>query len=131
MNHREMRNPMSEIFSDDDSARLFQLIHMFQRSALVNMGLMPDIEGKIIYNLPESKEAIDLLCMLQKKTKGNITDIEQKMLNGIISEIQLQFISAPKRRKEHEEFLAESKMVEEAFSDPKHGPSETIISEEE
>ena len=58
MNHREMRNPMSEIFSDDDSAKLFQLIHMFQRSALVNMGLMPDIEGKIIYNLPESKEAI-------------------------------------------------------------------------
>ena len=117
MNHRGMPSPMSEIFSDDASAKLFQLLHMFQRSALVNMGLMPDIEGKIIYNLPESKEAIDLLCMLQKKTKGNITDIEQKMLNGIISEIQLQFISAPKSRMDLDDFLAESIIVEEYFSD--------------
>ena len=64
MNYGYMRNSMSEIFSDNDSARLFQLIHMFQRSALVNMGLMPDIEGKIIYNLPESKEAIDLSLLI-------------------------------------------------------------------
>ena len=106
---------MSEIFSDDDSARLFQLIHMFQRGALVNTGLMPDIEGKIIYNLPESqKKAIDLLYAPKRK-RGNITDIEQKMLNGIISEIQLQFISAPKRRKEHEEFWPNQKWLKNPF----------------
>ena len=29
---------MAEIFSDEDTTRLFQLVHMFQRSALLHMG---------------------------------------------------------------------------------------------
>ena len=57
----------------------FQLIHMFQRSALVNMGLMPDIEGKIIYNL-RTKEAIDLLCMLQRKRKATRTSSKKCLM---------------------------------------------------
>ena len=36
---------MTEIFSDEDTAKLFQLVHMFQRSALLHMGYIPDQNG--------------------------------------------------------------------------------------
>ena len=67
---------MSEVFSDEDTTRLFQLVHMFQRSALLHMGYIPDQNGNKYYDLAEAKEAIDLLTMLQNKTKGNLIDRE-------------------------------------------------------
>ena len=65
---------MSDVFSDEDTTRLFQLVHMFQRSALLHMGFIPDQNGNKYYDLAEAKEAIDLLTMLRNKTKGNLTD---------------------------------------------------------
>ena len=65
-------------FPDEDTTRLFQLpeVHMFQRSALLHMGFIPDQNGNKYYDLAEAKEAIDLLTMLRNKTKGNLTDRE-------------------------------------------------------
>ena len=40
---------MSEIFSDEDTSKLFQLVHMFQRSALLHMGFIPDQNGNKYY----------------------------------------------------------------------------------
>ena len=86
---------MSEVFSDEDTTRLFQLVHMFQRSALLHMGYIPDQNGNKYYDLAEAKEAIDLLTMLQNKTKGNLIDRETRLLRSVISELQLQFTRAP------------------------------------
>ena len=71
---------MTEIFSDEDTTRLFQLVHMFQRSALLHMGYIPDQNGNKYFDMAEAKEAIDLLSMLQNKTKGNLTDKETQLL---------------------------------------------------
>ena len=86
---------MAEIFSDEDTTRLFQLVHMFQRSALLHMGYIPDQQGNKYFDMAEAKEAIDLLTMLQNKTKGNLTDKETQLLRSVISELQLQFTRAP------------------------------------
>ena len=56
-----------EFFDDDNSAHLFQLVHMLQRSAMMHMGLMQDNEGRVHYNLSETKAAIDTLSMLKIK----------------------------------------------------------------
>ena len=61
---------MSEIFSDEDTTKLFQLIHMFQRSALLHMGYIPDQNGNLYFDMVEAKEGIDLLRMLQNKTRA-------------------------------------------------------------
>ena len=86
---------MSDVFSDEDTTRLFQLVHMFQRSALLHMGFIPDQNGNKYYDLAEAKEAIDLLTMLRNKTKGNLTDREEHLFRSVISELQLQFTKAP------------------------------------
>ena len=120
-----------EFFDDDNSAHLFQLVHMLQRSAMMHMGLMQDNEGRVHYNLSETKAAIDTLSMLKIKMDGNLTTKESTMLNGIISELQLQFIKSPARQRALEDQVAESEAVRETFTNPQDAPSEIIADEEE
>ena len=120
-----------EFFDDDMSAHLFQLVLMLQRSAMMHMGLLPDSEGRGHYNLGETKAAIDTLSMIKEKTTGNLTSKESTMLNGIISELQLQFVKAPARQRELEDQVEESQAIKETFINPKESPSEVIVDEEE
>tara|TARA_B100001564_G_scaffold189668_1_gene159215 strand:+ start:3971 stop:4396 length:426 start_codon:yes stop_codon:yes gene_type:complete len=117
---------MSGTFKDDETEQFFQLIHMFQRSSLLHMGMIPDNEGKFIFNLGEAKAGIDMLRVLQNKSKGNITDQEERMLRGIVSELQLQFLKAPNRRREMEDATAQSETVRETFAQPQSGPVEDL-----
>ena len=119
---------MAGTFKDEETEQFFQLIHMFQRSSLLHMGLLPDQEGNMMFNLGEAKAAIDLLRMLQGKTKGNLTDHEERMLKGIVSELQLQFLKAPTRRRQAESDAAQSKIIREEFTNPQSGPVEDLTS---
>ena len=122
---------MAEIFSDEDTTRLFQLVHMFQRSALLHMGYIPDQNGNKYYDLAEAKEAIDLLSMLQNKTKGNLNDKETQLLRSVISELQLQFTRAPTMKRQADDDLAESETIRETFANPRDGPVEDVSADNE
>lgn len=122
---------MAGTFKDEETEQFFQLIHMFQRSSLLHMGLLPDQEGNMMFNLGEAKAAIDLLRMLQSKTNGNLTDQEERMLKGIVSELQLQFLKAPTRRRQMESDSAQSETIREAFANPQSGPVEDLSSPED
>ena len=122
---------MAEIFSDEDTTRLFQLVHMFQRSALLHMGYIPDQNGNKYYDLAEAKEAIDLLSMLQNKTKGNLNDKEPQLLRSVISELQLQFTRAPTMKRQADDDLAESETIRETFANPRDGPVEDLSADNE
>jgi hypothetical protein len=117
---------MAGTFKDEETEQFFQLIHMFQRSSMLHMGLLPDQEGNMMFNLGEAKAAIDLLRMLQGKTKGNLTDHEERMLKGIVSE--LQFLKVPTRRRQAESDAAQSEIIREAFTNPQSGPVEDLTS---
>ena len=122
---------MAEIFSAEDTTRLFQLVHMFQRSALLHMGYIPDQNGNKYYDLAEAKEAIDLLSMLQNKTKGNLNDKETQLLRSVISELQLQFTRAPTMKRQADDDLAESETIRETFANPRDGPVEDLSADNE
>ena len=69
-----------------------QLLYMFHTSAIQGLGKMADPTGKISRNLEYVSQTIDLMEMLKDKTKGNIgTDIE-KVLNGMLSELRLNYV---------------------------------------
>ena len=121
----------NEFFDDEGSIHLFQLVHMLQRSAMMHMGLLQDSDGRVHYNLGETKAAINTLSMMKTKMDGNLTSKESTMLNGIISELQLQFVKAPARQRALEDQVAESEAVRETFTNPKDAPSEIITDEEE
>tara|TARA_B100001248_G_C27373850_1_gene453122 strand:- start:912 stop:1289 length:378 start_codon:yes stop_codon:yes gene_type:complete len=122
---------MAEIFSDDDTTKLFQLVHMFQRSALLHMGYIPDQQGNKYFDMAEAKEAIDLLSMLQRKTKTNLTDREEQLFRSVISELQLQFTRAPTLKRQADDELAKSESIRETFANPRDGPVEDLSTNNE
>ena len=92
-----------------------QLLYMFHTSAMQGLGKMADPTGKINKNLEYVSQTIDLMEMLKDKTKGNIsTDIE-KVLDGMLSELRLNYVDekskAPKKvdEKKKEEKSKEKK----------------------
>ncbi len=62
-------------------------------SALVQLGLMEDpATGQKSKNLPLAKQTIDILAMLEEKTRGNLTSDEENMLKNIIYELRLLYV---------------------------------------
>jgi hypothetical protein len=47
-------------------------------------------------NLPMAKHAIDLLTVLEEKTKGNLTSEEQQILESLLFDLRLRYVEALK-----------------------------------
>ncbi len=121
---------MGEMFEDEASERLFAIVQMLQRSALLNMGAIPDLEGMIHFNISEAKEAIDLLDALQAKTRGNLTETESALLRGIISEAKMQFVRAPEDQVRIEAEKQRQEELQRTFTDPSTAPAETLVDDQ-
>ncbi len=64
-------------------------------SAVMSMGLAPDPNtGKTSKDKNMARFNIDLLMMLQEKTKNNLNKEEQQFLENIISDLQVKFVQA-------------------------------------
>jgi len=45
-------------------------------------------------NLAAAKQMIDLISILQEKTKGNLTDAEAKLVDDLLYELRMRFVEA-------------------------------------
>jgi hypothetical protein len=62
-------------------------------SALYHFGDFPDPEGgKTEKNLPAVKQTIDILDMLHIKTKGNLDENENQLIEGVLYELKMRFV---------------------------------------
>ncbi len=63
-------------------------------SALMLMGEQLDPQQpKMPLNLPQAKEIIDLLSMLEEKTQGNLTADEQSVMTDMLYALRMKFVS--------------------------------------
>jgi Domain of unknown function (DUF1844) len=63
-------------------------------SAFVHLGDAPHPEsGQPAADLMLAKQTIDILAMLQEKTKGNLTAEEEKFLDNLIVDLKLRYVS--------------------------------------
>ena len=65
---------------------------MFHTSAMQGLGKIADPNGQVIRNLEYVSQTIDLMEMLKVKTKGNTTDEIDKLLEGMLSELSLNYV---------------------------------------
>ena len=73
------------------------LVGTFQSSAWIALGKMKNpMTDKIERNLDQASYYIDLLNMLQLKTKGNVSVYEEQMLINTVSELKMNFIDEQK-----------------------------------
>lgn len=76
------------------------LIFSLSSSALLHMGEIADPQtGQKIEDLPMAKHSIDIISMLQAKTKGNLDNEEQKFIDNILADLRLRYVKAVNSKK--------------------------------
>ncbi len=67
-------------------------------SALFHFGQIPDpITNKNERNLPMAKQTIDILGILQEKTKGNLSKDEEQLIDNLLHDLRLKYIEESKK----------------------------------
>ena len=62
-------------------------------SALIHMGDIPDPQTRErIYDLQSAKQTIDILELLRNKTRGNLDNEEEKMLDDVIYNLRMKYV---------------------------------------
>ena len=70
-------------------------VYSLSTSALVHLGEIPEpITEKMDKNLPLAKQTIDILGILQEKTKGNLTPEEENLLNSFLYDLRMRYVKA-------------------------------------
>lgn len=77
----------------DFSTFILSLSH----SALMHLGEAPDPEtGQIGKNLALARQTIDLIAVLEEKTKGNLTGDEERLIGQILFDLRMRFVELSK-----------------------------------
>lgn len=62
-------------------------------SAMAYLGEVPDpASGSTAENLPAAKQMIDILSILQVKTKGNLEPDEERLLDHLLYELRMKYL---------------------------------------
>jgi hypothetical protein len=61
--------------------------------ALVHLGEMPDPQsGQLAGDLPAAEQLIDLIAMLEDKTRGNLDEGETQLVQSILFELRMRYV---------------------------------------
>ncbi len=62
-------------------------------SALMHLGAAPNPEtSQVEIHLPLAKQTIDLIGLLEQKTKGNLTGDEERLLGQVLYELRMKYV---------------------------------------
>jgi hypothetical protein len=84
-------------FEHDHPSPFLMLIGGLAGQAHVGLGLREDpISHTTEKHLPSARQAIDLLAMLEAKTKGNLEPDESRLLGAVLADLRLAFVRLSK-----------------------------------
>ena len=64
-------------------------------SALIQLGEIPDPNTQqTARHLPSAKQTIDLISLLKEKTKGNLTQDEEKLIDAMLYDLKMRYVKA-------------------------------------
>jgi len=78
----------------DDPASFLSLTMSLASNAAANLGMMPHpVTGETGVDLKSAKHWIDVLGMLEQKTHGNLDAQEAEMLENLLADLRMQYVS--------------------------------------
>ncbi|HSQ23404.1 MAG TPA: DUF1844 domain-containing protein [Pyrinomonadaceae bacterium] len=78
----------------DDPASFLSLIMSLASNAAASLGMMPHpVTGETGVDLKTAKHWIDILGMLEQKTQGNLDEQEALMLENLLADLRMQYVS--------------------------------------
>ena len=67
--------------------------------AMAGLGQLPDpIENKPIVNLQLAQHYIDMLSVLEEKTKGNLTGEEERIVEQLLYDVRTRFVALSEKQ---------------------------------
>ncbi|MGB7925739.1 MAG: DUF1844 domain-containing protein, partial [Pyrinomonadaceae bacterium] len=78
----------------DDPAGFLNFLMSIASNAAASLGMMEHpVTGQRGVDLPLAQHWIDVLGMLEEKTRGNLTPQEQQIFEGLLSDLRLQYVT--------------------------------------
>jgi hypothetical protein len=78
----------------DDPASFLSLIMSLASNAAASLGMMPHpVTGETGVDLQTAKHWIDVLGMLERKTKGNLDRQEAQTVENLLADLRMQYVS--------------------------------------
>ena len=66
-------------------------------SAMVSLGELPDpIQSEKSVNLMLAQQTITIIEILKEKTEGNLTEEEERLIDGILYDLHIKYVHAAK-----------------------------------
>ena len=67
-------------------------------AVLIHLGGAPNPDtGRVEKDLSSARQNLDLLAMLREKTRGNLTADEEKLVEGLLSDLRLRYVEASRK----------------------------------
>jgi len=96
------KNPAADDLPLPQADFLFLVGTLYLQGAMA-LGLMPNpISGKAEVKLNQAKHAIDLLAMLQDKTKGNLEPNEAEELDGALHQLRMAYVGVANQQQSNQ-----------------------------
>jgi hypothetical protein len=82
--------------ADEPRVDFATLVQSFFVTALYHLGLAADPETRepAPKNLPAARQNIEILELLEDKTRGNLDPDEQQLLESVLYELRMRFVEA-------------------------------------
>ncbi|MFN0124903.1 MAG: DUF1844 domain-containing protein [Blastocatellia bacterium] len=75
-----------------------EFLMQISSSAFIYLGMMEHpATGQRQVNPPAARQSIDMLLMLRGKVKGNLTRQEEQFFDGLLSDLQMQYVALTNR----------------------------------
>jgi hypothetical protein len=108
-----------------NEARFLALVSGLSSTVMQHLGkVINPLTGQVERDLQAAKGTIDLLVMLKEKTKGNLSDRENRTLNALLSSLQLNYVDELKAETEKPKEQPEEKAAEAAAEEPHQAEKE-------
>ena len=94
------REPEPTEFSEEQGDQGFEtLVSYLSTTAMFQLGLLPGPSGeRIPTDLENARRTIDMLEVLQHKTRGNLTPDEESLIETVLYELRMSFVEVERRR---------------------------------
>ena len=80
------------------NVHFFQIVFSLQTAAMQQMGkIVSPVTGQIERDLTMARTTIDILGMMEKKMKGNLTAEEARFIGHSLHELRLNFVDETKK----------------------------------
>ena len=89
--------------SDNDKAlpeiNFSTFVISLSTQALMHLGEIPNpLSGKVESDIPVAKQMIDIIGLLREKTRGNLDQGEEQLMDDVLYDLRMRYVEAVKKK---------------------------------